>query len=345
MVTSEDADREALIGQGEEGIEPRCHQQPRSLPRPCGSQSREGSAGRNATNGRVLTKPRAAVSERRSSQPMIHVARRNLHGCRRRNPATTAKLSSSERKRCCGVNDSRPIWTCSAGRTRMFRIQSVSWPQAEKMTASWVCESYFKTMAVAEWSLPVLRPAWTSSRKVWPRSRPHPRRYSGSGIRKTARARRPGLRRSPRSGLALRAAGGEATGPPTAITSEPARITTGSHAQRTLASVFTPEANVLCWPGEEATRHARRWPAARWGRAIRLSDGSGCLWPMPAAPGVPRPRLPRQSAHPAPPHRRLWSSHTSPQSYGRPSRRAKAAGLARDFGLARLRREVAAAAT
>ena len=69
-------------------------------------------------------------------------------------------------KRCSGVNDSRPIWTCSAGRTRIFRIQSVSWPQAEKMTASWVCGSYLKTMAVAEWGLPVLRPAWTSSKNV-----------------------------------------------------------------------------------------------------------------------------------------------------------------------------------
>ena len=88
------------------------------------SPAREGSAGRKETNGRVLTNSRAAASERRSSQPMIDVARRNLHGCRRRNPATTATLSSSDRKRCCGVNDSRPIWTCSAGRTRMFRTQS-----------------------------------------------------------------------------------------------------------------------------------------------------------------------------------------------------------------------------
>jgi hypothetical protein len=180
---------------------------------------------------------------------------------------------------------------------------------------------------------------------VWPRSRPHPRRYSGSGIRKTVRARRPGLRRSPRSGLALRAVGGEAAGPPTVITSEPARTTSGSRAERTPCVDIHArgERPLLAWP--RSHERARRWPAARGGRAIRLSDGSGCLLPMLAAPGVPRPRLPRQPAHPAPPHRRSWSSHTSPQSYGRPSRRAKAAGLARDFGLARLRREVAAAAT
>ena len=69
------------------------------------------------------------------------------------------------------------------------------------MTASWVCRSYVKTMATAEWGLPVFRPAWTSSKNVWPRSPPHPRLYSGSGSRKTARARRPGLRRSPQQWL------------------------------------------------------------------------------------------------------------------------------------------------
>ncbi len=81
---------------------------------------------------------------------MIRVARRALRGCRRKNPATTARLSSCERRRCWGVNDSRPIWTRTAGRTSMLRIQSASWPQAEKMTASWVPGWYFKTMATAE---------------------------------------------------------------------------------------------------------------------------------------------------------------------------------------------------
>jgi hypothetical protein len=40
------------------------------------------------------------------------------------------------KKRCSGWNDSRPIWTCSAGRARMLRIQSVSLTQVEQMTAS-----------------------------------------------------------------------------------------------------------------------------------------------------------------------------------------------------------------
>ena len=152
----------------------------------------------------MLTNSRAAASERRSPQPRIDVTRRNLHGCRRPNPPTTAKLSSSDRKRCCGVNDSSPIWTRSAGRTRMFRTQSASGPQPEQMTASWVCGSYLKTMATIECGLPVFRPAWTSSRNVWPSSPPHPWRYSGSGSRKTASARRPGSRRSPSSGFAAR---------------------------------------------------------------------------------------------------------------------------------------------
>jgi len=52
-----------------------------------------------------------------------------------------------------------------------------------------------------ECGLPVLRPAWTSSRNVSPRSQPHPRRYSGSGSRKIARARRPGRRRRPEAAL------------------------------------------------------------------------------------------------------------------------------------------------
>ena len=84
-----------------------------------------------------------------SSPPMIRVARRALRGWRRRNPATTARLSSWERRRCWGVTDSRPIWTRSAGRARMLRIQSASWPQAEKMTASRVSGSYCRTMATA----------------------------------------------------------------------------------------------------------------------------------------------------------------------------------------------------
>jgi hypothetical protein len=101
------------------------------------AQSRARSTGRNDTNGRLRTNSRAAASERRSSQPRIHVISRNLHGCRRRKSTATAKLSSSERNRCSGVNDSLPICTWSAGRTRMFRTQSVFSPQTEQMTVSW----------------------------------------------------------------------------------------------------------------------------------------------------------------------------------------------------------------
>ena len=103
------------------------------------SQDREGAAGRKETNGRARTKSRTAVSERRSPQPRIQARRRRRSGCRRRNPAATAKPSSSDRNLCSGVNDSRPIWTRSAGRARMFRIQSVSWPHAEQMTTSRIC--------------------------------------------------------------------------------------------------------------------------------------------------------------------------------------------------------------
>ena len=114
------------------------------------SQGGEGAAGRKATTGRAPTKSRTAVSECRSPQPKIEAARRVRPGCRRRTRTTTEKLSSSDRKRCCGVNDSRPIWTRSAGRARMFRIQSVSWPHPEQMTASCVCGPYAKIMATAE---------------------------------------------------------------------------------------------------------------------------------------------------------------------------------------------------
>jgi len=100
------------------------------------AQSRARSTGRNDTNGRLRTNSRAAASERRSSQPRIHVISRNLHGCRRRKSTATAKLSSSERNRCSGVNDSLPICTWSAGRTRMFRTQSVFSPQTEQMAVS-----------------------------------------------------------------------------------------------------------------------------------------------------------------------------------------------------------------
>lgn len=92
--------------------------------------------------------------------------KRTRQGFRRRNSTTTAKLSSSERKRCSGVNDSRPIWICSAGRTRMFRIQSVFSPQPEQMTVSWVPGSYAKAIAAVAWGFPVFRPAWVTTRKV-----------------------------------------------------------------------------------------------------------------------------------------------------------------------------------
>ena len=114
---------------------------------------------------------------------------------------------------------------------------------------------------------------------MWPRSRPHPRRYSGSGIRKTARARRPGLRRSPRSGLALRAVGGEATGPPTVITSEPARTTSGSRAERTPCVDIHArgERPLLAWP--RSHERARCWPAARGAgqSACRMGAVAYCL--------------------------------------------------------------------
>ncbi len=39
------------------------------------------------------------------------------------------------------------IMTCIAGRTRMFRIQSVFWPQTEQMTPLRAFGSYLKTVA------------------------------------------------------------------------------------------------------------------------------------------------------------------------------------------------------
>ena len=178
-----------------------------------------------------------------------------------------------------------------------------------------------------------MRPAWTSSRKVWPISG----RLPGRDDLVCGEAR----------GVAWLSGRLDTKRQALPLPSPPNRhgprlvLTPNEHP----ALIFTPEANVLCWPGEEATSVLGAGRLRALGRAIRLSDRSSCLLPMPAAPGVPRPRLPRQPAHPAPPYRRSWSSYTSPQSYGRPSRRAKAAGLPRDFGLARLRREVAAAAT
>ena len=77
-----------------------------------------GCAGRNDTNGWLRTKSLTAVSELRSPQPRIRAARRTRRGCWRRNSTTTATLSSSERKRCSGAYDSRPIWICSAGWAR-----------------------------------------------------------------------------------------------------------------------------------------------------------------------------------------------------------------------------------
>ena len=77
-----------------------------------------GCAGRNDTNGWLRTKSLMPVSELRSPQPRIRAARRTRRGCWRRNSTTTATLSSSERKRCSGVYDSRPIWICTAGRAR-----------------------------------------------------------------------------------------------------------------------------------------------------------------------------------------------------------------------------------
>src|SRR5829696_7730855 len=110
------------------------------------------------------------------------------------------------------------------------------------MIASWISGSYLKAIATVEWSLPVFRPAWTSSQ-------PHPRRYSGSGSRKTTRARRPGRRRIPRSGFALRPTGCDPTEFLTDTTSEPE--TTPDRRRRLLQLVRALELaeNGLPWLG------------------------------------------------------------------------------------------------
>ena len=276
---------------------------------------------------------------------MIHVARRNLHGCRCRNPATTATLSSSERKRCSGVNDSRPIWTCSAGRIRMFRIQSASWPQAEKMivlAGFRVVPQDHGSGGVELAGLPsgVNQGAGTCGPGAGP--------YRGDTAAAVS-GRLPGrddLVCGEARGVAWLSGRLEAKRQALPLSSPPNR-----HGPRVVlapnerpALIFTPEANVLCWPGQEATSALGAGRGARAGQsACRMGAVAYCL--CLGGTRSSAPAITEAAGPPAPPYRRSWSSHTSPQSYGRPSRRAKAAGLARDFGLARLRREVAAAAT
>ena len=154
------------------------------------------------------------------------------------------------------------------------------------MTASRVCRSYLKTMAVAEWGLPVLRPAWTSSKNVWPRSPPHPRRYSDSGSRKTARARRPGFRRSPSSGFAARPAGCDAVELPNVITSEPARTHGWFLRLANIGADIQPEAKVLLGPDPP---HTERRPVTnpdlrRRHRREMRQEGPGRPQGPPSAP-------------------------------------------------------------
>ena len=90
--------------------------------------------------------------------------------------------------------------TSSAGRARMLRIQSVVGPHPEQITSSLMGHGFVlerSTIAVIACGWPVLRPAWTSSKKVWPKNQPQPARYNGSGTLNTASARRPGRRRRP----------------------------------------------------------------------------------------------------------------------------------------------------
>lgn len=128
-------------------------------------------------------------------------------------------------------------------------------------------------MATADWGLPVFRPAWTSSKNVCPRSPPHPRRYSGNGSRKTARARRPGSRRSPSSGFAARPGRSEAAELPPPSLPKPAQIHSSfsppSGHQRRCSS---QRAKVPPGPGKEPGL-----PTAAGGGAL-WSGGSACHW-------------------------------------------------------------------
>ena len=134
-----------------------------------------GCAGRNDTNGWLRTKSFTAVSELKSPQPRIRVTKRTRRGCWRRNSTTTPTLSSSERKRCSGAYDSRPIWICSAGWARtLANPVSVRAPARadDGLPRLRVVRQRHRTVSRR---FPVFRPACVTNRKVRPRSQPHPR--------------------------------------------------------------------------------------------------------------------------------------------------------------------------